>query len=81
MLVFFALISGGGYIISCTHENLTPPEPAPSGLVITHGTNVHLPGNMVVGDSTQWKVDKPGIQLKPRITHSVRPGTRSRQRN
>lgn len=59
LLILLVLISGYGYIASCTHkgEFLLPP-PASTGVVITRGINVHVPGNMVAGDSTQWKLDK-----------------------
>ena len=57
-MILLILISGYGYITSCTHDNELPPPPAPIGIIITHGTNVHLPGNMTVGNATEWKVDK-----------------------
>lgn len=57
-MILVILISGYGYIASCTHDDLTPPPPATTGVVITHGTNVHLPGNMTVGNTSEWKVDK-----------------------
>lgn len=57
-LILVILISGLGYIVSCTHDNTLPPPPASSTPVITRGTNVHLPGTMTVGDSTMWKLDK-----------------------
>jgi hypothetical protein len=58
LLAILLLISGYGYIISCTHDNELPPPPASNGgPVITRGTNVHLPGT-VTGDTTQWKFDK-----------------------
>ena len=59
LLVLLVLISGYGYIASCTHKDeFLLPAPATIGVVITRGNNVHLPGNMVAGDSTQWKLDK-----------------------
>ena len=57
-MVLFIIISGAGYIVSCTHDNELPPPPASNTPVITRGTHVHLPGTMTTGDSTQWKVDK-----------------------
>lgn len=59
LLMLLVLISGYGYIASCTHKDefLLPP-PASTGIVITRGTNIHLPGTMASGDSTQWKLDK-----------------------
>ncbi len=59
LMIFLILISGYGYIASCTHENdLLLPPPATGGVVINRGTHIHLPGTMTVGDTTQWKVDK-----------------------
>ncbi len=58
LLIFLILISGYGYIASCTHESVVPPPPASTGPVITRGTNVHLPGNMTIGNVNEWKVDK-----------------------
>jgi len=58
LMILLILISGYGYIISCKHENILPPPPAATGVIITRGTNVHLPGNLTTGDTTQWKVDK-----------------------
>jgi polyisoprenoid-binding protein YceI len=58
LLVILVLISGYGYVVGCTHENLPPPPPATNTPVIVHGTDVLLPGTMTKGDSTQWKLDK-----------------------
>ncbi len=58
LLILLVFISGFGYITSCTHENEAVPEPAPTGPTITRGTNVHLPGNMTVGNTAEWKLDK-----------------------
>lgn len=58
LLVCMVLISGYGYITSCTHEDTLLPPPATTGIIITRGTNIHLPGDMSIGDSTEWKVDK-----------------------
>jgi polyisoprenoid-binding protein YceI len=56
LLVIF--ISGFGYIVSCTHDNSFPPPSATTAVVITHGTNVHLPGSLAVGNVNEWKMDK-----------------------
>ena len=56
LLVFF--ISSLGYILSCTHDDSFPPPPATTAVVITRGTNVHLPGNLTVGNVNEWKLDK-----------------------
>jgi polyisoprenoid-binding protein YceI len=58
LLVILVLISGYGYVVSCTHENLPPPAPATTKPVIVHGEDVLLPGTMTKGDTTQWKLDK-----------------------
>jgi hypothetical protein len=58
LMILLILISGYGYIASCTHENDLLPPPASNGPVITRGTHVHLPGSMTTGDTSQWKVDK-----------------------
>ena len=59
LMILLVLISGYGYIASCTHKDelLLPPS-ASTGVVITRGNNVHLPGNLTAGDSAQWKLDK-----------------------
>ncbi len=57
-LILVTLISGLGYIVSCTHDNSLPPAPASSGVVITRGTHIHRPGTMTTGDTSQWKLDK-----------------------
>lgn len=59
LLILLILISGYAYMASCTHKNdLVLPAPATTGVEITRGTHIHLPGNMTKGDSTQWKLDK-----------------------
>ena len=58
LMMLLIIISGAGYIAGCTHENDAIPEPASTGPVITRGTNVHLPGNMTVGNTSEWKLDK-----------------------
>jgi len=58
LLLLLVLISGYGYIASCTHKEDALPQAATNTVIINHGNNIHLPGNMVVGDTTQWKLDK-----------------------
>ena len=58
MMIVLVLASGYGYIAGCTHKDELLPAPASAGIVISRGTNVHLPGNMVAGDTSQWKLDK-----------------------
>ena len=58
-LILLVLLSGYGYIASCTHESISPlPDAASNTPVITRGTAALLPGSMLVGDTTQWKLDK-----------------------
>jgi len=58
LLILLLLITGYGYIISCTHENMTPPAAASTTPVINRGSHVFLPGNITTGDTSQWKLDK-----------------------
>jgi polyisoprenoid-binding protein YceI len=59
LLVLLVLVSGYGYIASCTHKDQFPlPDPANNNVIITRGNNIHLPGNMTATDTTQWKLDK-----------------------
>ena len=58
LLVLLVLLSGYGYIASCTHESIVPPPPASNTVVIKRGTNIHLPGNMTAGNKDEWKMDK-----------------------
>ncbi|QEC69866.1 hypothetical protein FRZ67_22145 [Panacibacter ginsenosidivorans] len=60
LMVLLILISGYGYIASCTHDDIVPPAQANPTPVITRGENVHLPNATGVadGDTTKWKLDK-----------------------
>lgn len=57
-LLLVVIISGFGYIVSCTHDNSFPPPQASTGFVATRGNNIHTPGNMTVGNTNEWKMDK-----------------------
>jgi polyisoprenoid-binding protein YceI len=57
-LLLVILLLSLGYIVSCTHDDSFPPPPATTGIVITRGTNIHLPGNMTTGNVNEWKLDK-----------------------
>ena len=57
-LILVVVLSSIGYFVSCTRDNTIPPPPAKTGVVITRGTNVHLPGNMTSGNAAEWKLDK-----------------------
>lgn len=59
LLVLLILVSGYGYIISCTRDTdfiqrieLTQP------FVANRGNNVHLPGNLTAKNPDEWKMDK-----------------------
>ena len=56
-MIFLIIISSFGYIVSCSHDDSFPPPPASTGVVITRGTNIHLPGNMTTGVNTEWKME------------------------
>jgi hypothetical protein len=59
LLAMLLLLSGYGYITSCTHDNeILLPLQASTKPVITRGAHVFLPGSMVAGDTSQWKLDK-----------------------
>lgn len=58
LLVLLILVSGYGYIISCTHDNSFPPPAATTGTKYTPGTGVFLPGNLTAGNANEWKMDK-----------------------
>ncbi len=58
LVALLVVLSFGGYILSCTHDNEIAPPPVSTNPVITHGTNVHLPGNMTTGNPNEWKMDK-----------------------
>lgn len=58
LLALLVIISITGYISSCTHENQVMPPPAKDTPVINRGDGVFLPGNMTVGDTTNWKFDQ-----------------------
>jgi hypothetical protein len=58
LLVCLIIISGMGYVVSCTHENMPPPPPASNTPNIKRGNDVQLPGNMSPGDTSEWKMDK-----------------------
>ena len=58
LLILLVLVSGYGYIISCTHDNEIAPPPAVTGKKYTPGAEVLLPGNMTAGNKTEWKLDK-----------------------
>jgi len=58
LLALFFLVSIGGYVTSCTHENMVLPPPATNTPVINRGDGVFLPGTMTAGDTSQWKFDQ-----------------------
>jgi polyisoprenoid-binding protein YceI len=52
------VISSLGYIVSCTHKDMTTPPPATGTPTIVRGNAVMLPGTLTPGDTTQWKFDQ-----------------------
>lgn len=59
LLILLVLVSGYGYIASCTHDDtLIVPIQTTKPFVSSRGTNVHLPGNMTAGNTNEWKMDK-----------------------
>jgi hypothetical protein len=59
LLILLVLISGYGYMISCTrNDSLIVPLQLTQPFVPSRGTNIHLPGNMTAGNRDEWKLDK-----------------------
>jgi hypothetical protein len=58
LLIAIMLISGYGYIASCTHKDLILPDQATGNVIINRGNGVFLPGTETIGDTTQWKMDQ-----------------------
>ena len=59
LLALLVLISGYGYMISCTrNDSLIVPLQLTKPFVPTRGTSIHLPGNMTALNPAEWKLDK-----------------------
>jgi polyisoprenoid-binding protein YceI len=59
LLALLVLISGYGYMISCTrNDSLIVPLQLTKPFVASRGTNIHLPGNMTALNPAEWKLDK-----------------------
>jgi hypothetical protein len=58
LLIAIILISGYGYIASCTHKDLVLPDQSTGTVIINRGNAVFLPGTETKGDTTQWKMDQ-----------------------
>lgn len=59
LLIIIILISGYGYMLSCTRDNdLIVPVQLTQPFVPNRGNNVHVPGNMTAGNPAEWKFDK-----------------------
>ena len=58
LLALLILLSGYGYMVGCTHDNVLPPVPASTAIAIVRGTNIQLPGSMTAGNAAEWKLDK-----------------------
>jgi len=57
LMILVIAISGFGIIAGCTHKNDPVPAQASTGVIVTHGSHIHLPG-LTAGDSTKWKFDQ-----------------------
>jgi polyisoprenoid-binding protein YceI len=59
LFILLILISGYGYIVSCTRDNdLIVPVQLTQPFVPTRGNAVLVPGNMTTGNPNEWKLDK-----------------------
>lgn len=58
LLIAIILISGYGYIASCTHKDLVLPDQSTGTVIINRGNASFLPGIETKGDTTQWKMDQ-----------------------
>lgn len=59
LMILLILISGYGYIVSCTRDNdMIVPVQLTQPFVPSRGTHIHLPGTLTVGNPAQWKLDK-----------------------
>lgn len=59
LLIALLIISGYGYFVSCTrNDSLIVPLQLNPPFTASRGNNVHLPGNMTAGNTTEWKMDK-----------------------
>jgi len=58
LLIAIILISGYGYMASCTHKDLIMPEQATGTVTINRGSGIFLPGTETIGDTSQWKLDQ-----------------------
>jgi hypothetical protein len=58
ILVSLLIMSIGGYVISCTHENSVLPPPSTNTPDIKRGNGVFLPKNLTAGDTSSWKFDQ-----------------------
>jgi len=60
VLIVIILISGYGYIASCTHKDLVTPPPASTTPVIDRGDGIFLAGTAAqnAGDTSKWKFDQ-----------------------
>ena len=58
LLIVIILISGYGYMASCTHKDLIMPEQATGTVTINRGSGIFLPGTETIGDTSQWKLDQ-----------------------
>jgi polyisoprenoid-binding protein YceI len=58
LLIALILISGYGYIASCTHKDLIMPDQSTGSVTIHRSNDILLPGTETIGDTSQWKLDQ-----------------------
>ena len=59
LLLVLVVVSVFGYIVSCTRDDaLIVPLQLTKPFVPSRGTNIHLPGKMTSGNTSEWKLDK-----------------------
>ncbi len=58
LLTAIILISGYGYMASCTHKDLIMPQQSTGTITINRGNGIFLPGTETIGDTSQWKLDQ-----------------------
>ena len=59
LIVLFVLVSGFGYLASCTRDdNMIVPVELNKPFIASRGDAVLLPKNMTAGDTSSWKLDK-----------------------
>ena len=58
LMIILIIMSIYGYVAGCSHKDEVLPAQASGTTVYSHGNAILLPGNMTVGDTTEWKLDQ-----------------------